>query len=184
MRLLLLLSICFASVVWADETVPPLTDDEKRVIQERIKALHDNADAMRQEAEATFLAETKACWQKFLVTSCQDEAKRVKVEKLDTARRLTVESRQLDLSLRRRNHADHEAQMKETGPQRDADAAAQAEKNRVAQEELLAKIERKRQESAEAQAKADKNHRAQEDATARVERKRQEAEQRNATSAK
>jgi hypothetical protein len=49
--------------------------------------------------------------------------------------------------LRKRNFAEHDAKMKEEAPQRAADAAEQAEKNRNAREEALERVEKKRLEA-------------------------------------
>ena len=146
MRLLLLLSICWTSLAWGED-LSPLTGDEKRLLQERAKALHDKAEVVRQEAEAGFAADNKACWEKFLVSSCLEEAKKAKNDRLEASRRLIQEGREVESNLRRRNYAEHEAQMTESAPRHNAEAEAQAEKNRRAQEEAMARVERRRREA-------------------------------------
>jgi len=146
MRLLLLLSICWAGLAWADGEVP-LSGEEKQLIEQRVAALRTKADIMRQEAEAEFTAASKACWDKFLVSSCQEDAKKTKKDKLEAMRRIEAEAREIDRKLRKRLHAEHEAEMATEGPRREAEAAAQAEKNRRAQQESEERVERKRLEA-------------------------------------
>ncbi|MDD5248047.1 MAG: hypothetical protein PHY45_03625 [Rhodocyclaceae bacterium] len=146
MRILLLLSICWLGIASAEE-LAPLSGDEKQLLQDRAKALHEKAEIMRQEAETAFAAENKACWEKFLVSSCQDQAKKTKTQRLGDAHRVDQEAREIDRNLRKRNFAEHEAKMKEEAPQRAADAAAQAEKNRQAQQEAMERVEKKRLEA-------------------------------------
>ncbi|MBI4984138.1 MAG: hypothetical protein HZC24_02020 [Rhodocyclales bacterium] len=147
MRLCLLLSICCAGLAWAD-AAPPLSGDEKRLLQERAKALHDKAGVLRQEAEAGFAAASRACWEKFLVTSCQEDAKQVKTQRLEAARQLDRESRDIESRLRKRSYVEHQAQLAESAARHGAEAAAQAARNRQAQEEAMAAVERKRADAA------------------------------------
>lgn len=146
MRLWLLWSICWASLA-AAQVAAPLADEEKQLLQERARALHDKAGVMRQEAEESLAADNKACWEKVLVNQCRDEAKNAKIEKLEAARRLDQEARAIERKLRSSNFAEREARMAEETPRRAAEAAAQAEKNRQAQQEAMERVERKRLEA-------------------------------------
>ena len=149
MRLLFLLPICWAVAVagLAVAQDAPLTAAEKQLLQERARALHDKASALRQEAESGFVADNKACWDKVLVSSCQEEARNTKIDRMAAARRIDQEARELEQRLRRRNLAEREARMAEELPRREAEAAAQAEKNRQAQQEATAHVEKKRLEA-------------------------------------
>lgn len=155
MRTLLLLSICWlaAGVVRAQDIVAPpidapiLSEDEKRLLDERAKALHEKADLMRQEAENRFTEENNACWQKFLVSSCQKDAKKAKNERLVEAHRIELEARGIDRKLRVSNFAEHQQTQAAEAPKKAADAAEQAEKNRQEREEAMARVEKKRQEA-------------------------------------
>jgi hypothetical protein len=117
MRTLLLLSFCWlaAGVASAEDIVAPpidapiLSSDEKQLLQDRAKALHDKADLMRQDAENRFTAENNACWQKFLVSSCQKDAQKAKTTRLLEAHRVEVEAREVDRKLRVSNFAEHQA---------------------------------------------------------------------------
>ncbi len=155
MRILVLLSICFmaAGLARAQEIVAPpieaptLSPDETLLLQDRSKMLHDKASAMRQQAEDTFTAENNACWQKFLVSSCQKDAKKAKTQRLMEAQNVEREAREIDRKLRVANFAEHQATTAQEAPKKAADAAEQAEKNRKEREEAMARVEKKRQEA-------------------------------------
>jgi hypothetical protein len=157
MRILLLLSICWLALGAAraqDIVAPPidapiLSPDEKRLLEDRSKALHEKADLMRQEAETKFAEENSACWQKFLVSSCQKDAKKTKNERLVEARRVEQEAKEIDRKLRTSNFAEHQRTKEAEAPQKAADAAEQAEKNRKEREEAMARVEKNKQEAAQ-----------------------------------
>ncbi|MDO8932328.1 MAG: hypothetical protein Q7U97_08045 [Rhodocyclaceae bacterium] len=146
MRILMVTAIFWAGIACAQDGAP-LSDAEKQQLQERAQSLHEKADALRAEAEELVATANKACWEKFLVNRCIDNAKKERQEKLVTVRALEKEARDIERSLRKRNFAEHEAKMAAEAPQRAADAAAQAEKNRQAQQEMMERVERKRLEA-------------------------------------
>lgn len=148
--LLLAASICWLAAgagPVAAQDAAPLSSEEKQLLQDRAKALRDKASLMRQDAELRLAADNKACWDKILVSKCQDEAKAAKIETLAAARRLEQEAREIEHKLRSRNVAEHETHMAAEAPQHAADAATQAEKNRQAQQEAMERVERKRLEA-------------------------------------
>jgi hypothetical protein len=145
MRILLLLSICWAGAAFAQDAVPSAA--ERQALREKALALRTQASDMRGEAERTLVAETKACWKKFLVTRCQDNAKLAKQEKLAAAREIEGTAREIERSLRKVEFAEREARLAEEGPQRAAENAARAEKNRLEQQEALQRVEQKRLEA-------------------------------------
>ena len=145
MRILLLLSICWAGAAFAQDVV--LSAEEKQMRREKALALRTQAGEMRSEAERTLAAETKACWKKFLVTRCQDNAKLAKQEKLAAAREIEGTAREIERTLRKIEFAEREARFAEEAPQREAENAARAEKNRLEQEEAMQRVEQKRLEA-------------------------------------
>lgn len=138
--------VCWSALACA-QAEAPLAPEEKQAQQERAKALHEQADVRRQEAEAAFAVETRACWDKFLVSRCQDEAKKTRVDRLTAARALDQEARDIERELRRREFAAREARRAAEEPQRAAEAAAQAERNRQAQQEAMERVERRQREA-------------------------------------
>lgn len=157
MRSLSLLFVCWLAVGAAraeDIVAPPidvplLSEDERKMLDERSKALHEKADLMRQEAESKFTAENTACWQKFLVSSCQKDAKKTKTERLMEARRVESEAKEIDRKLRIAKFAQDQATKAQEDPKRKADAAAQAEQARKEREEAMARVEKNKQEAAQ-----------------------------------
>ncbi|HEX8986502.1 MAG TPA: hypothetical protein VF816_00960 [Rhodocyclaceae bacterium] len=154
MRILLIAAALLAAGIarGQDIVAPPvdapiLSADEKRTLEDRAKSLHEKADKMRQDAEANFAAENNACWQKFLVSSCQKDAKKAKTARMMEASAVEREAREIDRSLRKSNFAEQQTKKAEEAPQRAADAAEQAEKNRKEREEAMARVEKKRQEA-------------------------------------
>jgi colicin import membrane protein len=152
MRIVLLLSFCWlaAGAARAEDIVAPpidapiLSAEEKQMLQDRARALHQKADLMRQEAETTFAGENNACWQKFLVSSCQADAQKAKTARLLEAHRVAQEARAIDRKLRFSNFAEHQAAKAAEAPKKAAD---QAEKNRKEREEAMARVEKNRQEA-------------------------------------
>jgi hypothetical protein len=79
---------------------------------ERIRQLHDEAGKLRSQAEADCQAAEKACYKRFFVNSCIDDAKAERLAIIHRARELEAEAYQIDLAERRRK-ADEMA--KKTG---------------------------------------------------------------------
>lgn len=146
MRSLLLLLISWAGVAGA-ENLAPLSGEERQLLEDRARALRDKAGILRREADAALAAEHKACWDRVLVSACQADAATAKVERLAAARRIEQEAREIERNLRQRELAEREARMAAEAPQRGAQAAAQAERNRQAQQQAMERVERKRREA-------------------------------------
>lgn len=69
---------------------------------ERSSRLKDEAKALRDEAEATFLATEPKCYAHVLVNRCIDQAKQERLATIKRARALEAEARKLDLAERQR----------------------------------------------------------------------------------
>ena len=110
---------------------------------DRAKALRDEATVVRQAAEATHAEAQKACWQRFLVNSCLDEAKQAMRAETARARAMEREARRIERDRKQREIAAREAQRIEEAPRKEAEAAAQAERNRQAREEALRRVAEK-----------------------------------------
>jgi colicin import membrane protein len=123
-------------------------DEEKNDLLGKAKAMRDEATAIREKANNEFSVAEKGCWKKFLVTSCQDEARRAQRQEVERARKIEHEARDIERDVKKRDVATREAKRIEDAPRRQAEAAARAEKNREAQEEALRRIERKQAEHA------------------------------------
>jgi len=69
---------------------------------ERAGALHAQARALRSLAEADFAATEPACYQRFLVNRCLDQARQLRIERIREARELEIEARKIELADKQR----------------------------------------------------------------------------------
>lgn len=118
-------------------------DEERQQLLERARALRGQASAKRQDADQRYAAENDACWKKFLVTSCMDDAKMRRVERVKEARLIEREARDIEHDVREREVATREMRWGIDNPRREAEAAARAERNRLAQQQAMERVERK-----------------------------------------
>ncbi len=101
--------LALASFAQAEEPEPPLADLDGTTLQERARALHRQADELRQTGEAEFTAAQKSCWKRFLVSSCLDEAAQSQRDKKLAASRLDSQARAMERELKRREIAEKDA---------------------------------------------------------------------------
>jgi hypothetical protein len=84
--------------------------------REEARRLHEQADALRAEAEERHAREKKACWDKFLVSACLDDAARALREQRGRAQVLDKESREIEREIRKQEFAEREARRLENSP--------------------------------------------------------------------
>lgn len=89
----------------------------------RMAELQAQARTLRAEAEATFQAAEPACYKKFLVNRCIDQAKQQRLETIQRARALESEAHQLKLQQRQRAAVEAQAAQRDTTAGSDAGAA-------------------------------------------------------------
>lgn len=145
-HLLLLASLLLAGPALAQ--TDPLTEEEKNRLLDQAKSLHDEANAVRTVAERRHGAAQRECWEKLLVSACLDDARQALKADSERARVLDKQAREIEREVKRREFADREARRLEEAPAREAAAAARAEKNRRAMEEVQRRIEKKQTEAA------------------------------------
>ncbi|NLF53823.1 MAG: hypothetical protein GX576_05390 [Thauera phenolivorans] len=97
--LLLTLSATLAHPALAAEPQPSAAVQSPEA---RSEALKDEGRRLRAEAEATYLDTERACYDRFLVNRCIDQAKAKRLETIRRARELEAEARRIDLAERRR----------------------------------------------------------------------------------
>jgi len=139
---------------------------------EHARALQERARELRADAEATYDATERACYEQFRVNRCLDEARQARLERIREARALEIEARRIELADKQRRAAEaglqppaHGAAPTEARPTAIVpsgdDAAAEAIRSQRAAEaaaaEARAQAERARRdaERAEARAKAE-----------------------------
>ena len=89
----------------------------------RMTELEAQAKALRAAAETTFQAAEPACYKKFLVNRCIDQAKQLRLETIQRARALESEAHQLKLEQRQRAAAEAQDAQRDAAASRDARAA-------------------------------------------------------------
>ena len=97
----------------------------------RMTELQAQARALRAEAEATFQAAEPACYKKFLVNRCIDQAKQLRLETIQRARALESEAHQLKLEQRQRAAAEAQAAQRDSTAGGDAGAATDTSADEV-----------------------------------------------------
>jgi len=105
---------------------------------EQAKNLREQADALKNDAEARFIREDAACYQKFLSNECRDKVKKARSQSIADSRKLESEARAIDRRVRLRDALVHEQERREALPQRAKEQAEQAQKFREAQEQAEA----------------------------------------------
>lgn len=148
MKYAALILLAAAAPLFAQDQPRFISDEEKGELSAKARALREEAGAIRDKANLDYGAAAQACWQKFLVTSCQEDARAVQRKELDRAKAIDAQARQIEHDVRVRDAATKEARRVEEEPRRRAEAAAQAEKNRRDQEEALRRIREKQAEHA------------------------------------
>ncbi|MGL1834671.1 hypothetical protein ACKVEX_13835 [Rhodocyclaceae bacterium SMB388] len=68
----------------------------------RAAALHEEARALRSLAESDFATTEPACYQRFLVNRCLDQARQLRLERIREARALEIEAHKIELADKQR----------------------------------------------------------------------------------
>lgn len=124
----------------------PLGDSDSE--RARVRELKQQADNARQAAEKKFQADQSACYDKFLVSACLDDARKARSAALVAARRPDSEAREIERRLRQREADEREARRAADAPRRAAEAAEQAARNKAEQEEAMQRVARRQAERA------------------------------------
>jgi hypothetical protein len=143
MKYLISLLVGLALPVWAQTPAPQSEEDWERA---RVQAEEMRAQAkrMRNDAEKVHTEAQRTCWEKFLVSSCHDEAKKTFNKTKREAKQLDIEAGRIERSIK-----THERELKaqrriDEAPQREAEIAKRAEEIRRQDAEALQRMEKKR----------------------------------------
>lgn len=187
-RHLFLATLFFCPCLWAQ--TPESTPNEPAAPQtlEQANALRERAKQMEKEADALYESDQTACYQKFLVNSCLDDAKKRHTQSRLEARKLDAAGRDFQRAAKRadaeaketKRAADLQARVAEQKAQGEAYRDEEAARAAARQEKLAKKArqaEEGRRKTAEEQAKrqAKEEKRAKKDAE-RAAKKAQDAE--------
>ena len=146
----LVLSLLVVGSALAQQAAPP---DERATRLDHAQRLHDQAAAIRSEADRAHASAVTECWKKFLVNACLQEADKAQREQQVKAREIDKEAREIEREVKRQDVAEHEARRVAEAPERAAAAAARAEKNRREAEAAQDEVRRKQAEAAAREAR-------------------------------
>jgi len=180
---LLGVALSFCPALWAQSAPPPIPQTLEEANAQRVRATQ-----MRDTAEKNFVVEQQSCYEKFLVNSCLDDAKKRRTAALIEARNVDIPARDFQREAKRAEVDAKEATRDADAPRRAAQEAEQAASFRA--EESAKAVERERKSAEKArQVAAGRQNAAQESVKAAqrdkkiAEKNRQAAEGRQKTAA-
>lgn len=183
--------LLFSAAAIAQVDSRPYTDAERSERLSRAKQLQDEAARLQKEADVRLKTSSDACYKKFLVSSCLEDARKLHRQESRTATRLEQEGGEIERDVKRRDVAAKEAQRAVDAPRREADQKAKGEAYRAEEarraDERAAKLADKerqaaanRQKLAEEQAKRQKKLESQKKKEAKAAEKRKKREAKEA----
>lgn len=147
-RSVLLIALLIANPVWAQGPDVEIPQTLEQAADQRARAKQ-----LVAESDARYAAEQQACYSKFLVNSCLDEARKRHTQALIDARNLDIPARDFQREAKRADVEAKEAQRAADRPLREAEQQAQGESYRA--EEAAKAAEREKKIAAKAQKAAE-----------------------------
>lgn len=132
--LALLIAFTLPATAANDEPAP----DMARAAQSR-----QDATRIREAAEARFGEDEPACYKRFLVNRCLDQAKERRVLEIRRARQMDVEAGHIELADKNRRYAERKAAQAAEAPQKAVERAQADARNRAENEARLRKLSEK-----------------------------------------
>lgn len=139
-RLLWLVACCGAGVAWAADLDE---QNEWDALRAQAGELRTQAKAMKAQAQRELEAASKACWEKFLVASCQEDAKQAQREANKEAHRIDMEALAIERRVAAHDREAKQAKKARRLQARDQKAAARAEQIRLEDEANRLRMEQK-----------------------------------------
>lgn len=124
---------------------PPPAEDWER-LGTQVRELREQARQMRDAAQQAHAAEQQACWKKFLVSACLEEAKMAMREKEREAKALEIEAGRIDRRIRQHERGDRAARRDQELRDQQGDIAERTERIRRKEEEAARRQQEKRAE--------------------------------------
>lgn len=124
-------------------------------LRTQAEEMRAKAQQMRKEAEAANAAAQKTCWEKFLVSSCLEDARQALRAAGREAKRLEVEAGQISRRIKAHEREVRQQKRIEEAPQRAEESARRAEQIRLKEAAALQKAEDKQAEIARRQQRKD-----------------------------
>jgi hypothetical protein len=114
-RYVLAVGVCLAATAFPLGAVAADEEEAAPKPAERIRQLHDEAGSLRTQAETDYQAAETACYKRFFVNSCIDDAKAERLAAIRRARELEAEAHRIDLAERQRKAAEMAKKAEEHG---------------------------------------------------------------------
>mgnify|MGYP000334859320 CR=1 FL=1 len=121
----------------------PLTYLAARLVSKPIRELADEAAAIREAATLRFSDEEIACYARFLVNRCIDQARGRRVEAIRQARALDTEADAIELAEKNRRFTERMDDQAANAPQKAIERAELEAKNRADSEARLRQLSEK-----------------------------------------
>ena len=159
---------------------------------ERASALQREGRRLQEVADQAFEAESKACFSRFQVTSCQQAAKKTHVAATRAARKLETEGSALERTVKKEQQADKAARREADAPRRQAElkareaetAEARAAASQIAEARQADKARQAEEGARRKAADAERLRKKREEHEVKVARRMAEAERRAAEAKK
>jgi len=179
-------SLCGNAQAASEPDAAQIADWERRNV--KAAELKDEARRMQEEAKRLYDVKSKACFEKFQVTACRNEAHKEHSEQIAEARRVENQGKALEREVRKEQLADRDARHLAEADQRAADLRkreAETSADRRGQEAHEAALRAGKEKDADEGAKrraadAERIQKKQADHAAKVARKKEEAAARKA----
>ncbi len=144
-----LLSACLPSLVFVVMSVGPVHAQEAvapsdpAVELARAEKLKSEAAGLRSAADARFNADEIACYERFLVNRCIDEARARRVADVRKAREMDNEAGRIELAEKNRRFEERQADEAREAPAKAVERAEQEARNRADSESRLRQFSEK-----------------------------------------
>lgn len=104
----------------------PKTLDERNAMAQQAQDLRADSQQRKEDAEKAHTAAKTACWKKFLVSACLDDARVAYRQSIQAAKKQDRKAQALERNVRKYDAAEHIRQRDEENAQREADNARKA----------------------------------------------------------
>ena len=156
------------STAWAESPATPDITAAPTQSSAEAEALKQQAKEIRNAADQRYLAEEKACHQRFMVTDCLDKARKARIPHLQEARRLEAEARRIEREIRRADARQREESQASDSARREASLPEREAEVEAAQKAHAERVEAIRRDKA---AKAEEGARRHAEREANIARK-------------
>ena len=104
----------------------PKNDTERASAYTLSQTMRQDAERLKSNAQTTYDAAQKGCWERFFVSDCLDEARLTYRADQSRARKMEREAKLIERNIKRYDAAQHEAQRNAENAKKDADILRQS----------------------------------------------------------